>query len=165
MELFLLFKKAQATSTEFLFMLTILIALIVFSIGLWNLTVLRIRESETRTRLETLAFEISDQLIKSQGLPTSWEDDTSKIFYLGLAKENYILDTKKVNAFSTINYQQTKDLLGISSYDYKFRIKALNGTVLAESGKDASTASEIVFTSRTVLYQGEVVRMEFGLWV
>ena len=64
-----------------------------------------------------------------------------------------------------MNYQQTKNLLGIGSYDYKFRIKTLNGTILVESGKDTSTASEIVFMSRTVLYQGEVVKMEFGLWV
>jgi len=165
MGLFLLFKKAQATSIEFLFILTILIALIVFSIGLWNLIFSRIKESETRTSLETLAFDISDQLIKSQGLPTSWEDDTSKIFSLGLAKENYVLDMKKINKFSTMDYQQIKNLLGISSYDYKFRIMALNGTTLVQSGRDTSTATNVVFASRTVLYQEQIVRMEFGLWV
>jgi hypothetical protein len=64
-----------------------------------------------------------------------------------------------------MDYQQAKILLGISSYEYKFRIKLLNGTVLVESGRDTSTATEIVFVSRTVFYQEDIAKMEFGLWL
>ena len=73
-----------------------------------------------------------DTMIKSNGLPTNWEESggtpaqiADSIQMLGLAKRNRVLDVEKVEKFaeiSTNNYAIVRTKLLIGGNDYYFRI-------------------------------------------
>jgi len=126
--------KGQITSTEFLIVSVVLIILFVFATNFWNIVAFRFSEKTLRSSLELAALDISDMLIKTPGLPGSWQDDTAKIFSLGLAKESHVLDAKKVRNFVNMSYDRTKNLFGIPQYEFYFQLKETNGSLIKMYG-------------------------------
>lgn len=127
--------KGQVISTEFLFSLSILMILFMAGIYLWNLTSARVGENIIKNELVSSSIDISDQLLKLQGLPTDWESNISKIFSLGLSKESYILDVTKVKAMLVnLSYNQVKDLLNLKNQEFYFRMLYPDGNFVRIGG-------------------------------
>ncbi|HLC39888.1 MAG TPA: hypothetical protein VJJ76_03330 [archaeon] len=156
--------KGQITSTEFLIVSVVLVILFTFATNFWNIVAFRFGEKSFRSGLELTALDISDILINTPGTPGNWQDDTSKIFSLGISDSTHVMNEKKLIAFTNLNYTQAKKALGVPAYDYKFRIRTLNGTVIYQSGLDPSATSQIVVITRFVLLKNDIMKMEFGVW-
>ncbi len=157
--------KAQITSSEFLIVSVVLVILITAGVMMWNSTINRSNESMIREDMEMFAVSISDQLIKSHGMPTDWEDDTTKIYSLGLAKENYVLDEKKVDIFVNMNYNQLKSLMGIGGYEFYFRLVYTNGTDIKTKGSSPTANSQTINSKRVVMFKNEIVYMDLMVWI
>ena len=154
----------QITSTEFLIVSSVLIILFIFAANFWNIVAIRFSNKSLRSSLELTALDISDFLIKNPGMPTSWESNTTIIYSLGLASSPNTLTQSKVSAFTTLNYNSSKKILGIPNYEYKFRIRMLNGIVLLQSGLDPTATAEVVSVTRFVLLNSSITKMEFAIW-
>ena len=164
--------KGQVISTEFLFAILILLTLFVLGMYLWNLTSARINENLIKNNLVTNAIEISDNLLRSQGSPTDWEENVTNVASIGLgviSKSNK-LDRDKILSLTNISYNQIKDSLGIKSFEFYFRISNLSGSTIQIDGKGVETGvkpnvtSDIVNARRIAILGNEFVYMDVIIW-
>ena len=147
---------------DFFLAVVILIFIIGFYISTWGSTIIAIQMKSDRTEMENIIFGISDLLIKSEGLPGDWNE--SNVIVIGLAKEDHVLDENKVSSFVTLPIDKTKKLLGIVNFNFFFRLKNIDGTILEDYGNYPIDAEEVIVSRRLVLYNNEIINMEFGLW-
>lgn len=164
--------KGQVISTEFLFAVFVLIILFVLGVSLWNLTATKLSEDLIKTELAASAIEVSDYLLKSQGAPTDWEENVTKVTSLGLGvvlKANK-LDRDKVSALLNLNYDKIKESLGIKSHEFYFKITDLSGNLIQISGNNTEVglkpnASSYSVNSRRIAILGnEFVYMNVITW-
>lgn len=155
--------KAQLVMSDFLIGVVILIFIIVISAPIWGRTVENIRIKEERSEMENLVLSISDQMVKSPGMPSDW--NRTNIKSIGLAEEDNVLDSMKVSNFTSLGADKTKYLLGIENYNFIFRLRNTNEIIFVEYGSLPITASEVVIIRRIVLYENLPTMMEFGVWI
>ena len=80
---------------------------------------------------------------------------------IGLSKGNHnILDTDKVNAFFNLNYNTTKDVLGIG---YDFQVKFVNSNRTLGSDPPV-TAQDIILIRRFALYNNSIEEVQMKVW-
>jgi hypothetical protein len=148
--------------SDFLMGLVIFLIIVAISVSLWNKNVYNMGLKEKRTEMENLVLLISDQMVKSSGIPGDWSSTT--VAAIGLSKSDNVLDSSKVSNFVGLSKEKTKALLGIRNYNFIFRLRSTNETILVEYGDLPSDASESVIGRRVVLYEGGSTIMDFGLW-
>ena len=148
----------------------IVVSLFVLATIMWNSVSTRINQNIIKNDIETTAIDISDQLLKSQGLPTDWASKASQNFSLGLVSKNYQLDVGKVTAFATMNYNDTKSLLGIRGYEFYFKVTDIAGNIISQSGTSLeagikpSANSDSVNSKRIALLNKEIVYSDVIIW-
>ncbi|MBU4501733.1 MAG: hypothetical protein KKA79_04020 [Nanoarchaeota archaeon] len=156
-------RKAQLASVDLFIAITVFLILITATIYTWNLYNIRFNENLEYEKMELVAFQITDLLVKNPGHPTGWEENSLNVGVIGLAQDDRILSQDKITAFVNFDYNTTKEKFKIMSYDYKFRVKDLSDNVLQESGLDFTGDTSIVL-ERYVLLNNEKAIMEFTLW-
>jgi len=154
--------KAQTIMIDFFFAIIILIFIIELYISGWGRSVLGIGLKEQRNEMELLALEISDMFIKSSGIPGDWNEST--VLAIGLAQKDHILDPDKVDEFTDLSIDKTKELLGISNLDFYFKLDYVQGENIEEYGSSPTNSEEIVVVRRLVLYNNREAFMEIWLW-
>jgi len=161
--------KGQFTTTEFLMIVFVLIFLITLATVIWNTVGKTIGEKTVKNELQSAAIDISDQLLKSQGLPTDWEG-TSKIYSLGLVVGDHMIDEGKLRSMLNLPYSQIKSSLGIKTYEFYFKIVNLSGNIIQVDGKNAEvglkpdTASNIVNSRRIAILNNQIVYADVITW-
>ncbi len=115
------------------------------------------------------SFHLTDLLTKYPGKPSAWEHivegDDIKISILGLAKDDRVIDPVKLQEFLSFDYNETKQIMRITSYDYYFRLYKLDGsdfTPKIEKGVILNDTSTIALT-RFVIYNETEAILEFRL--
>ena len=161
--------KAQLISSEFFIALVVITLLFSVSVVFWNQSTFRIKESEERTNIEIATLAISDHLLKSSGLPSDWEDNTSTTFSLGLVKDDHRLDTNKLKSFVKLDYNTTKKMLGIDSYEFYFRLVDQNNSLLKIDGTNLETGimpsnASIAMNAKRIALLDQPVFMDVILW-
>jgi len=115
--------------------------------------------------LELLAFQITNTLTKSWGLPDTWELSPGNVSVIGLGHNPGSLDTDKLNTFLSLNYNQTRTIFNIERFEYEFKVLDLDRTVLNTTGiPPSTTAAQSVSVSRFVLVKDEPRHIIFTLW-
>ena len=138
----------------------ILVSLTVYT---WNLYNVRLNEDLEYEKIQLIAFQITDLLVKSPGYPAGWEENPSNVGIIGLAQNDRVLSQDKVTAFMNLEYNSSKERFNIEYYDYKFKIKSLSNSVMQESGLNFGGDTSVVI-ERYVLLDDERRIMEFTLW-
>ncbi len=134
----------------------------------WNIYNIRLNEEIENEKMQLNAFYITDLLTRTPGSPSSWEkepDEPEDIDAIGFAVSDRVISAEKVDAFINLNYNLTKDMFNINSYDYTLKIKNLGGTTLKEAGINQSSQDVkrfIVF--RYVMYNDQKALLEFAIW-
>jgi hypothetical protein len=155
--------KAQAWSLDFAVSVTIFFFMMAVLLFAWQYVSYQNQSQTAFNDMENLALGISDELIRTRGLPENWDDSTVEV--LGLASEENFLNESKVLMFVQMDYDKSRRLLGITPYNYTFRVEQLNGSLIQSQGVDLSSGTSVVIpATRHVLYDSRVVRMEFALW-
>jgi len=138
----------------------------------WNSYTLKIdKQIDYNTNL-LRAYHITDLLTRFPGKPTSWEKynepqlGSNPIEIVGLAREDRILDPTKVSGFINLEYDLSREILGITDYDYYFKLTHIDGTdfdPVIESGEIINESEIVVTLTRYVIYNETEAVMEFWL--
>lgn len=155
-------KKSQIAVTDLYLALTIATILFVTLVVSYYSNLKRLDHKIVVDELRNQGYQITDLLVKTTGKPINWEKST-KIEIIGLALSDRFLSEKKVDAFTDMDYEQSKRLLGIGRFDYYFSIKDLDNNALAESGI-FPISKNIVNIQRAVHYLGNNSILEFKIW-
>ena len=157
-------------STEFSLVSIVLIILFIFGISLWNLSSLRLNEYLIKNELFINTIDISDQLLRSQGNPTDWESNATKLVSLGIVSKANKLDAKKVIALQNVSYDKMKDSLGIKTHEIYIKITDLSGNIVQLNGTNSEVGlkpiadSNTINFQRTALLDGGLVYVNVVVW-
>ena len=147
--------KGQIMSSDFLVAFFLFLILFIAVTIAWNGMLDSSITDIERKYMESIAMRITDIFVKSPGYPSNWEN--REIVAIGLVDHDRRIDQAKLDAFMNMDYETSKDVLGIKGYDYFFRLVRNNVTKGYLGGETA------IFIERRVLYNGDD-RLEFILW-
>ncbi|UCD03227.1 MAG: hypothetical protein JSV63_01150 [Candidatus Aenigmatarchaeota archaeon] len=156
-------RKAQLWTLDMALSLLIFFSALLSAIFAWNYISADTVENRMLKELQLKAFELSDSLIRTPGIPAVWNDSTVQV--IGLAYSDNILDENKVKEFVGMDYSVAASMLDINPYEFYFEVKDINGTVYENSTVPLSaSASTIVPIERYAVYNGRVVKVKLVIW-
>ena len=157
--------KGQFFSIDLVLSLVVFVIIFVFVLSLWNIYSLRLSEKVNAEEMQLLAFQISDILIDTKGIPGNWQQDISQLQVLGLQNYPGSLADDKITAFLALDYDQSKQLFNIERFEYQFRVLDRNGNVLNQKGMAYNTSTkEIASVKRLVLLDNQTKQVIFTMW-
>jgi hypothetical protein len=131
--------------------------LVVFLITFWFVSISHVAHGVKENRMGAAAVSLSDMLVKSQGVPFTWDEEPANAEVLGLAISPNVLSESKIQQFVLMDYNESRGLLGLE-YDYYFYVESLNGNRLYESGT-AGLGEQSIAVTRFAVLDDEKVRM------
>ena len=130
-----------------------------------------IQHSRTINEMESLSVEVSEQLLRTTGIPANWTKDDVDVVGLADARPRVLNSTKVSNFIDMMNYSSggyddNRYLLGTRAYDFYFNMTYLNGTDVYSTGRShaGEDVSDIVTATRTSILDGEIIRIQFTIW-
>ena len=150
--------KGQIAAIDFFISLLIFSVLLTITMLRWSSYHSKISERMEYHDMMTKAFQISDALVKSPGVPSNW--DSSNVKIIGLAAEDRKLSIDKVNAFTNLSLNKTKSILQIYGYKFYFNLTKINGEAIKQYG-EKSDGKKSVNVRRYLLYGNEKAIMQF----
>jgi len=136
-----------------------------------------IQHSKMINEMEGLSVEVSEQLLRTTGIPANWTE--SDVEVVGLADDRpRVLNSTKISNFvdmmsySDGDYDANRHLLGTRAYDFYFNMTYLNHTQVEIDGTQCFTGrspadenvSDIVTATRTSILDDEIIRIRFTIW-
>ncbi|MBI2971315.1 MAG: hypothetical protein HYY37_02770 [Candidatus Aenigmarchaeota archaeon] len=143
-----------------LFLGDFVVAVFIFAIVLamlavsWDTVMERYSSQSDVQEMELKAAWIADAMLTS-GKPSGWENSNTSV--IGLVDHDRTISPAKLAAFSAMDYNQSKRVMGVQGYEYFFSLPASNVT---KGDRGGSTRA---FARRVVMYNG-VEYLEFMLW-
>ncbi|MBI2076078.1 MAG: hypothetical protein HYT72_02405 [Candidatus Aenigmarchaeota archaeon] len=150
--------KGQIIMSDLLLAITVLSILVIYLGGAIDNTFDKFASNKQLHDMELGAVKISDMLVRSAGYPANWEDNPVSAISIGLSSSDRVLDGKKLSAFTNLDYQTAKKLLGTSEYEFYFRL-VRNGTE-----KGLLPGGEKTVTVRRIASYNGADTVEFTLW-
>ena len=177
-------KKSQAVIIDLFIALFIFVLLLSITLIMWNKYANEINEKVIQKEMWIKAYQITDILVQSEGIPKTWHKNFSNINSLGLATMDRKLSLDKLNAFlnltlldglnvswsdTTDGYDLIKELLNIEGFEFYFRLFNIYGVNIAESGRDPTFYGNTVSGTTTIrryvsLEECERCVLEISLW-
>ena len=149
-------KKGQVFGSDFVMSAVLFIIILFAAIELWNIVAAKYSNSSPNELMQKKAFSITDTLIKTEGFPKDWTNETVKI--IGMSDETpQIIDRVKLSSMDNISYSSMKGLWGISDYDAYIAFMNSTGDimiidgVLLEYGQRPLNQKDLVPLKRLVL--------------
>ncbi|MFH1722843.1 MAG: hypothetical protein ABH950_09605 [Candidatus Altiarchaeota archaeon] len=157
----------QQFATDFLVGVSIFTLLLSLTFFAWDKNMQKIKEKEVLDELLIQSNQAADILVKTQGLPENWENAAAMgltVKSVGLAGDvDRVLSEDKVNAFVAMDYNYSKEIMGLGNYDYYFGLYNLNNNVINETG--VSIEGQIrVQVRRVVTYKDAAAVVELSVW-
>ncbi|MBN2368817.1 hypothetical protein JXC34_07375 [Candidatus Woesearchaeota archaeon] len=150
-------KKAQISSMDFLTAVFIFCLVVAYAMSVINDSSIKSFTETDYKYMTVSAIEITDFLIKSPGIPSSW--NSSNVIFAGLASKDRVISSSKVTEFCNLTQNQTRAMLRIPYYVH-FSIIG-NNTIecgLIPSGKKA------VSIRRNVFFEDKNAVLKLTLW-
>jgi hypothetical protein len=161
--------RAQVWSMDFIGSVVIFFISVAVLMTLWNFSVYNSSYQESVNSMGSLSLRISDSLVRTPGLPEGW--NASSVQAIGLASDENVLDSTKVDQLTSMDYATARRLLGTGAYEFYLDIRGLDGAfALNSSGQEVrvgiwpSSASNVVSSERYVLYRDVPARLRLVLW-
>lgn len=166
-------RKGQVVVYDFIFGFTAFILVITVVSVMWFQTTSRVGVEDFQDEKFRLARGTAFSLISSPGYPENWEHDEecftfAKNCTIGLALTPNHLSPDKLNRFISMhnggnNYSEVRQMLGLQGYNYNFALRNSAGVRQFPAG--VSLAGNLsVSVTRMVILDGQVYRLEFGLY-
>ena len=156
-------KKGQLWTLDMTLSLLIFFSALLSALFAWNYMSAETVENREFKELQLKAFEITDSLIRTPGIPSDWNDSTVQV--IGLAYSDNIIEGNKVNEFVGMNHDKARSMLSINPYDFYFEVKDINGTVYENTTVPLSgSASTIVPIERYAVYNNRIVKVKMFFW-
>jgi len=133
-------RKSQVLSPDFIMSIIIFSVILGLGIMLWNTSCEKLTRYYDTEQMQKKVLYVSDILLNTQGVPQNW--NTTNVIMVGLKENNTgILDTDKIISFKMLEYNHSKEVLGLGSYEYFINITDPNGGPLKVSGAITGTAA------------------------
>lgn len=159
------YKKGQLFSLDLVLSIVVFFVLFLFMLSLWHLYTVRLAHRLDSEELQLAAFDISELMVKSSGVPSNWESDPSTVQVLGLSNAPGALDEKKLAAFLAMDYNASKQVYNIERFEYSLKIISPNGSITEQAGKEPDdSVKESISVTRIVLVGEDTSTMQVILW-
>lgn len=161
-------KKGQAIVIDLFLSLVIFVIAITFIVTTYGINAWRLEYETSYNSLLLKAFDITEMLTKSEGIPGDW--NTTSVQAIGLASNDRVLSTNKLKLLSNMSYNQIKNLFGIVSKEFLLQIRDLSNANLFEAGvsplenNPCGKDYESVTLKRFAVWEGQKVILYFTLW-
>lgn len=155
-------RKAQISGADFLMSIVIILVLIGFTNSLWNRSIDSFRKNKIESETERLALSISSLLVRSEGIPSDWDEDN--VVSIGLASRVNVIDPAKIDGLINMDEDKAESLMGIPGHGFNVRIRAANESLILDKGNYPSEVVDIVSVRRLVIYEENPVSLEFMVW-
>lgn len=152
-------KKAQLAVIDMIIAVSIFTFLVISIIFIWSNYLTRLDAKVDLNRMQEKAFQITNNLVKTPGIPAAW--NSTNVIHIGLATKDRVLSKDKVGNFTDLPYSTARNLFNLE-YDFYFNLSYLNKTSIKEYG--SIPKNNIVNLQRTVLYENKNATMQFALW-
>jgi len=166
-------KKGQVFGSDFILSAVLFLILLFASVELWNLTAAKYSNEGSNELMQKKAYSITDALIKTEGFPENWNNETVRI--IGVSEKTpQVLNKIRLLNMKNISHLQMKRLWGVS--DFNIRITFMNSTgetiivdgIPLEYGQIPLNQKDLVPLKRLVLINdsGTHIRsiMSFSIW-
>ncbi len=159
--------KGQIFTTDLIVAVTVLLFILVVSSTSFGLIQNSLNEEEFYSEMQEKALNASEVLVSTSGDPNSWEllSDLN-VNSLGIAKERNVLDEEKIDRLVDLNateYETIKEILGLSKYEFYFKVTEINGSSVKEFGTFPSTENTVI-VERYVLLNGAERKLILGVF-
>lgn len=152
--------KGQIWSIDFAASLTIFVLVLSSLFMVWNFLSVQAQEQKALEKIELLALEVSDSILRTPGIPEDW--NSSNVDIIGLSYSDHIIDPSKLINLNSTPYDQAR-LLMTMGYDFYLKIEDLNGTVYLEKGYIDQNRT-VVPVERYANYNDRIVKVRMVLW-
>jgi hypothetical protein len=178
------FRKGQVSSGEIVLAYFIFFIALTIAISMWVSEIEHIRTNNRFFDFEDAASDIAEKLVRTQGIPTNWDEDN--VATIGLADEPRVLSRQKIKMFINLmneskastdpdcagesNYNCSKSLLGVGKYDFYITIEDLNGTVIRVdnltviAGRYPVDETDKITIMRPSIVNNSIVQLKLTLW-
>lgn len=158
-------KRGQLFSLDAIASLVIFISIIIFTMALWNLYSTRLQQNMLSEELQLTAFQVSDILLQTSGVPSNWEDQPEAVQMPGLAETAPHLVSKKIDSFLALDYNAAKKAFNLEAFEYTFTLLDANGNKIKSSGMSANaTKVPVISLHRWAVVDNETRQIIFSLW-
>lgn len=126
-------RKGQMLSPDFVLGLVIFSIVLIIGFTLWDVSYRRSVWFYDIELMQDKALYASSKLLNTPGVPQDW--DTTNVVMVGLKdNESLALDADKILNFRRLGYNNSRELLGIGSFDYYINVTDSSGKQLKIDG-------------------------------
>ena len=132
---------------------------------LWSQTSRHMSEYREGIARQTRLLDISTMLVKTQGSPPDWHlgrVSADDVHALGLATEDNVLSTAKLDALYAADYQSVREMMGLGSEDFELTVSGnYSGAPVVYYDIGASPPSrERMIVRRYAIFNGTHVELK-----
>jgi hypothetical protein len=124
-------EKAQISNFDLVIAASIFLFILFVMIGTWGEMTKNIYHYEDRRSTYYKGLDITGMLVTTPGDPSNWEQldtvNSSTAYAIGFSSQPNVLDKDKLERFDTLEYEQMRDLLGLSREDFHLLIHDIKG--------------------------------------
>lgn len=162
-------RKAQTAIIDLFIALSIFILLVMIIVYLWNDYNTRINEDVEYEKMQLKAYQVTNQLVKTQGNPFSWEKNPNNFKEIGLVTFDRNISAEKLEAFVALartdnKYNNIRSSFNLDGYGFNFNLTTLSNKNLKSSGGTPEGDEEIISVERYVIYGDEEAIFRFKIW-
>ncbi len=163
----LLNRKGQIFSTDLMIASIVFLFILTTAAVYGNQLANRLYFIEQDSEMRQIGQQAANILLLTTGSPANWQQLSSleEVNVIGLAEHQNFLSIEKMTQMKTLtssNYEDLKEVLGLSKFDFKLEVKSLQNNLIVESfGQEPGLESRVVSINRIAIYDSNnvVVRL------
>gem|GEM_PF-4457069 len=128
-----------------------------------SFSTMRLTQSSIQKDMSYSGYMAAESIIMGAGYPGDWESSPNDLQSIGLASSPRALDLGKLSALSGIGYDDARNALFVSPYDFSLQISALSGEHILSYG-DALDSTQIHTETRYAGCGNETCRLTLTLY-
>lgn len=152
-------KKAQIGMADMFSALAIFMVLLISSAFIMHDYNSQLMSSRDNNAMIEKALQISDALVKTEGVPSAWTNYTVEI--IGLANEDRTISPAKVSNFTNMSIENIERKFELSDYNFYFNLRASGANI---TKGDYPGGDKVINIRRYVLYDNQNATIDFALW-
>ncbi|MFH1239801.1 MAG: hypothetical protein V1672_01165 [Candidatus Diapherotrites archaeon] len=146
--------RGQISAYDFMIAMFLFLLMFITLNSVWTGIYSSVVENQIQTQMHDSSYKALEVLIKTKGYPANWEDDPSNAESIGLAKRKNVFDDDKVTAFKSMDYDLSKELMGLGLFEYYLDVDSFGTANDFTKGISLPTDKDIYSASRIVNYKG-----------
>ena len=150
-------RKGQIMSTDYIIGVTLFIIVLATSTYIWNNTLYRSQKDYIEMEMMNMAKRTSDQLVRSPGIPETWESNISSLQAVGLKVKDGVISETKLDELEAMDYDDLRGYLGVGSYNVYVKVSTSSGAIFGEAGTTPTGEIVVNFQRLAIMNEEQVL--------